>query len=101
VPEQAPEFVKYTLGKIIGGGLPAAAYGGRRDVMSNIAPLGPVYQAGTLSGNPLAVAAANTTLELLADSDCYSRLEQISAMLTDGLEKAAADAAVPMALGYC
>src|SRR5439155_9202235 len=60
-----------TLGKIIGGGLPAAAYGGRAALMELVAPAGPVYQAGTLSGNPLAVAAGLKTLELLRQPDCY------------------------------
>ncbi len=76
-----------TLGKVVGGGLPLAAYGGRQDIMSLIAPLGPVYQAGTLSGNPLAVAAGRATLELL-DNAAYARLEAISA----SLERAMLDA---------
>jgi glutamate-1-semialdehyde 2,1-aminomutase len=73
-----------TLGKIVGGGLPLAVYGGRADVMSCIAPLGPVYQAGTLSGNPLATTAGLTTLELL-DASVYEKLERLGAMLEDGL----------------
>jgi glutamate-1-semialdehyde 2,1-aminomutase len=73
------------LGKILGGGLPAAAFGGRGDVMEWLAPLGDVYQAGTLSGNPLAMAAGLATLELLRGDDAYERLERTSAALADGL----------------
>src|SRR5690606_24672315 len=73
------------LGKIVGGGMPLAAYGGRRDIMERIAPLGPVYQAGTLSGNPLAVAAALATLERL-DASLYEHLEALGARLQAGLE---------------
>ena len=79
------------LGKIVGGGMPLAAYGGRRDVMQKIAPLGPVYQAGTLSGNPVAVAAGLATLELLNDS-VYARIETIGAKLETGIKAAAKDA---------
>jgi glutamate-1-semialdehyde 2,1-aminomutase len=75
------------LGKIVGGGMPLAVYGGRRDVMSTIAPLGPVYQAGTLSGNPLAVSAGLATLDALGQAS-YARLEEISKRLGDGLERA-------------
>ncbi|MGQ0548816.1 MAG: glutamate-1-semialdehyde 2,1-aminomutase [Armatimonadota bacterium] len=82
------------LGKIIGGGLPLAAYGGRRDVMETVAPLGPVYQAGTLSGNPLAVAAGIATLGRLQDPDDYTGLEALTARLADGLADAAARAGV-------
>ena len=73
------------LGKIVGGGLPAAAFGGRGDVMERLAPAGDVYQAGTLSGNPLAMAAGLATLELLREPGAYERLEQTSATLADGL----------------
>ncbi len=73
------------LGKILGGGLPAAAYGGRADIMATVAPEGPVYQAGTLSGNPLAMAAGATALDLLAEPGVYERLEATSARLADGL----------------
>jgi glutamate-1-semialdehyde 2,1-aminomutase len=73
------------LGKIVGGGLPAAAFGGRGDVMERLAPLGDVYQAGTLSGNPLAMAAGLATLELLREPDAYERLEQTSSALAGGL----------------
>jgi glutamate-1-semialdehyde 2,1-aminomutase len=72
------------LGKVIGGGLPAAAYAGRRDLMQQVAPAGDVYQAGTLSGNPLATAAGLATLRLL-DAPAYDRLEQITAALAEGL----------------
>ena len=78
------------MGKVIGGGLPAAAYGGSIDLMSNIAPAGPVYQAGTLSGNPLAVAAGRAALELLDDA-AYARLASTTVALADGLREAAGD----------
>ncbi|MDB4970315.1 MAG: Glutamate-semialdehyde -aminomutase [Myxococcales bacterium] len=79
-----------TLGKIVGGGLPVGAYGGRRDIMSMVAPLGPVYQAGTLSGNPLAVAAGRKMLELCGRPGTYETLERSSAALVDGLGALAA-----------
>ena len=79
------------LGKIMGGGLPAAAYGGRADIMATVAPDGPVYQAGTLSGNPLAMAAGATMLDLLARPGVYDTLETASARLEDGLRRAARD----------
>jgi glutamate-1-semialdehyde 2,1-aminomutase len=82
-----------TMGKVIGGGLPIAAYGGRHDVMRVVAPLGPVYQAGTLSGNPLATAAGLAALDLL-DEAAYARLEATALRLGDGLAKALADAGV-------
>jgi glutamate-1-semialdehyde 2,1-aminomutase len=81
------------LGKVIGGGLPAAAYAGRRDLMERIAPAGDVYQAGTLSGNPLATAAGLATLRLL-DGSAYERLERLTAVLAGGLREAAGDGAV-------
>ncbi|MEH2413218.1 glutamate-1-semialdehyde 2,1-aminomutase [Nostoc sp.] len=74
-----------TLGKVIGGGLPVGAYGGRRDIMSMVAPAGPVYQAGTLSGNPLAMTAGIKTLELLQKPGTYEYLERITKKLGDGL----------------
>jgi glutamate-1-semialdehyde 2,1-aminomutase len=83
------------LGKIIGGGLPVGAYGGRRDVMEHVSPLGSVYQAGTLSGNPLAVAAGLATLRALRAGDLYAGLEKLAAELEDGLRRAAAAAGVP------
>jgi glutamate-1-semialdehyde 2,1-aminomutase len=84
------------LGKIIGGGLPVGAYGGRRDVMALVAPAGPVYQAGTLSGNPLAMTAGLTMLDILAEAGVYERLERLSAMLHDGLVAAARRHGVPV-----
>jgi glutamate-1-semialdehyde 2,1-aminomutase len=85
-----------TLGKIIGGGLPVGAYGGRREIMQRIAPLGPVYQAGTLSGNPLAVAAGLTTLALLREPGVYERLEQTGAAVQAAFERAASQSAVEL-----
>ncbi len=84
------------LGKIIGGGLPVGAYGGSRAVMAHVAPLGAVYQAGTLSGNPLAVAAGLATLGRLADRAVYATLEARGAELERGLTRAAASAGVPL-----
>ena len=85
------------LGKIIGGGLPVGAYGGAKEIMKMIAPSGPVYQAGTLSGNPLAVTAGIETLKRLKKPGVYEQLEQRSAMLAEGLGKAAKKAGVPLA----
>ena len=84
------------LGKIIGGGLPVGAYGGSRDLMSRVSPLGPVYQAGTLSGNPLAVAAGLATLRALREGDVYRRLDGLGAALERGLVAAAGKAGVPL-----
>ena len=84
------------LGKIIGGGLPVGAYGGRRDLMEQMAPLGPVYQAGTLSGNPLAMAAGIATLELLREPGTYERLEALGAQLAEEMTRAAEAAGVPL-----
>jgi glutamate-1-semialdehyde 2,1-aminomutase len=78
-----------TLGKVIGGGLPVAAYGGRRDLMEMVAPSGPVYQAGTLSGNPLAMAAGIATLRQMSRPGVYEALNRASRSLTDALESAA------------
>jgi len=86
------------LGKVIGGGLPCAAYGGPRAIMERVSPAGPVYQAGTLSGNPLAMAGGLATLEILQEPGVYDTLEQKSAMLAEGLIDAAASAGVPLAL---
>ncbi len=83
-----------TLGKVIGGGMPLGAFGGRRDIMAHLAPLGPVYQAGTLSGNPVAVAAGLKTLELISRPGFYASLEEMTANLVSGLVKAAHDAGV-------
>jgi glutamate-1-semialdehyde 2,1-aminomutase len=85
------------MGKVIGGGLPAAAYGGRRELMERIAPAGDVYQAGTLSGNPLAVAAGLATLGAL-DAPAYGRLAEVTEALAAGMEVAAADAGVDVAV---
>jgi glutamate-1-semialdehyde 2,1-aminomutase len=82
------------LGKILGGGLPAAAYGGRADIMATVAPEGPVYQAGTLSGNPLAMAAGRAILDLLTEPGLYEKLEATSATLAEGLVRAAQEAGV-------
>jgi len=83
------------MGKVLGGGLPAAAYGGRRELMERIAPAGDVYQAGTLSGNPLATAAGLATLHRL-DAAAYVRLEEVTMRLSDGLRSAAESAGVPL-----
>ena len=84
-----------TMGKIIGGGLPVGAYGGRRDVMEMVAPLGPMYQAGTLSGNPLAVTAGVATLKELQRPGTYERLEASANRLTDGIAAAFSQAEIP------
>ncbi|MBM2834047.1 MAG: hemL [Candidatus Brocadiaceae bacterium] len=84
-----------TLGKIIGGGLPVGAYGGKKEIMDTISPVGPVYQAGTLSGNPVAMTAGIVTLEILRDSDIYKTLEEKSKRLASGMEKACKDARIP------
>lgn len=88
-----------TLGKVIGGGLPVGAYGGRREVMQMIAPGGPVYQAGTLSGNPLAVAAGLAQLRVLRESDPYPALERLTRRLVAGLVENAAALGVPVVGG--
>ena len=90
-----------TLGKIIGGGLPVGAYGGRADIMDHISPVGPVYQAGTLSGNPLAMASGLATLKTLRDTNPYPALEIKSKQLTAGLAQAARDAGLPHILAQC
>ncbi len=84
------------LGKVIGGGLPVGAFGGRSEIMQKIAPVGPIYQAGTLSGNPLAMTAGIETLKLLAKTGVYKILEKNSAMLEQGLREAAQEAGVPV-----
>ncbi len=83
-----------TLGKVIGGGLPVGAYGGSAEIMDHISPVGPVYQAGTLSGNPVAMSAGIATLEGLKDGNIYRQLEEKSQRLADGFEKSARDAGV-------
>jgi glutamate-1-semialdehyde 2,1-aminomutase len=84
-----------TLGKIVGGGLPVGAYGGRADIMDRVLPAGKVFQAGTLSGNPLATAAGIATLKVLRDHNPYPRLEELSARLAKGLDEAATAAGIP------
>lgn len=84
------------LGKVIGGGLPVAAYGGKREIMEMVAPAGPMYQAGTLSGNPLAMAAGIAALTYMEENNVCEKLESMTAILTGGLEKAAAEAGVPV-----
>jgi len=84
-----------TLGKVIGGGMPVGAFGGRAEVMDRVAPAGPIYQAGTLSGNPMAMAAGKATLSQL-DAAAYQRLEETSARLAEGLADAAREAGVPV-----
>ena len=86
------------LGKIIGGGLPVGAFGGRREIMERLAPLGPVYQAGTLAGNPLAMQAGIATLELLRPEGTYESLERLGARLESGLLAAADNADVPLTI---
>ncbi|MFN9069530.1 MAG: aminotransferase class III-fold pyridoxal phosphate-dependent enzyme, partial [Cyanobacteriota bacterium] len=88
-----------TLGKVIGGGLPVGAYGGRADIMAMVAPAGPMYQAGTLSGNPLAMTAGIKTLELLKQPGTYERLTTITERLSSGLQDAARQAGVPISGG--
>jgi glutamate-1-semialdehyde 2,1-aminomutase len=94
-----------TFGKIIGGGLPVGAFGGRAEIMDCLAPLGPVYQAGTLSGNPLAMAAGIAALEELGVSQKsetpYARLENLGAQLEAGLKDAAKSAGVPVQFNRC
>jgi glutamate-1-semialdehyde 2,1-aminomutase len=84
-----------TLGKIIGGGLPVGAYGGRREIMEMVAPSGPVYQAGTLSGNPLAMAAGLATLKIALESETHERLEELGERWKSGMEAAASQGDVP------
>jgi glutamate-1-semialdehyde 2,1-aminomutase len=86
-----------TLGKIVGGGMPVGAFGGRRDIMERIAPLGPVYQAGTLSGNPVAMAAGLETLRLIQAPGFHERLGAATLTLVEGLAAAARDAGIPLA----
>jgi glutamate-1-semialdehyde 2,1-aminomutase len=88
-----------TLGKVIGGGLPVGAYGGRAEIMAMVAPAGPMYQAGTLSGNPLAMTAGIKTLELLKQPGSYERLETITRRLSDGIQAAAREAGLPICGG--
>lgn len=89
------------LGKIVGGGLPVGAYGGRADIMKHIMPAGPVFQAGTLSGNPLAMAAGIATLRELIDNPPYDRLDQLTAKLCDGLDRAAGRLGLAHVINRC
>jgi glutamate-1-semialdehyde 2,1-aminomutase len=89
-----------TLGKVIGGGLPVGAYGGRADIMAMVAPAGPMYQAGTLSGNPLAMTAGIKTLELLQRPGTYQYLDKVTKSLTEGLLKVARDAGHSVSGGH-
>ena len=90
-----------TFGKIIGGGLPVGAFGGRGDIMDFLAPLGPVYQAGTLSGNPLAMAAGIAALEELQSGGVYCKLEELAEQLEDGMKRAAKAAGIPVTFNAC
>lgn len=89
------------FGKIIGGGLPVGAFGGRAEIMDCLAPLGPVYQAGTLSGNPLAMSAGIAALEQLIDGSVYDKLEHLGSMLEEGLKKAAENAKIEACVNRC
>jgi glutamate-1-semialdehyde 2,1-aminomutase len=95
----APDLT--TLGKVIGGGLPVGAYGGKREIMRHVLPVGKVFQAGTLSGNPLATAAGIATLEVLQNTNLYAKLEQKSQRLADGLLNAANKHNVPAVVNRC
>ena len=88
-----------TMGKVIGGGLPVGAYGGRADIMGMVAPAGPMYQAGTLSGNPLAMTAGSKTLELLKQPGSYEKLTATTAKLIAGIKQAATAAGLPFTGG--
>ena len=89
-----------TLGKIVGGGLPVGVFGGRRDIMERLAPLGPVYQAGTLSGNPIAMAAGLATLEAISKPGFHARLAATTARLVEGLVATAKKAGVAFAANH-
>src|SRR5690606_14576077 len=89
-----------TFGKIIGGGMPVGAYGGRRELMSQVAPAGPVYQAGTLSGNPVAMAAGLAMLQLIQEPGFHARLAAATAQLCEGFEAAAREAGVPLTTNH-
>ena len=83
------------LGKVIGGGLPVGAFGGKKEIMDFLAPEGPVYQAGTLSGNPLAMAAGSTLLNLLIDNNPYKKLEEKAELMLDGMHQIMSSAGIP------
>ena len=84
------------LGKVIGGGMPVGAFGGKQEIMNHLAPLGPVYQAGTLSGNPVAMAAGLATLDIIAADGFHQSLGKKAEQLVDGMVKAATSAGIPM-----
>lgn len=86
------------LGKIIGGGLPIGAYGGRREIMEQVAPLGPAYQAGTMAGNPASISAGLACLEVLEEPGTYDRLERVASRLTEGIAAAAVRAGIPLTI---
>ncbi len=90
-----------TFGKVIGGGLPVGAFGGRAEIMDCLAPLGPVYQAGTLSGNPIAMAAGIANLEELNHGNAYGKLEELGAQLEAGMKEAAKSANIPVTFNRC
>jgi glutamate-1-semialdehyde 2,1-aminomutase len=89
-----------TLGKVIGGGMPVGAFGGRREIMERVAPLGPVYQAGTLSGNPIAMAAGLKTLELISEPGFYETLGERTRQLANGFREQAATAGVGLTTNH-
>jgi len=89
-----------TLGKVLGGGMPVGAYGGRADVMDSISPVGPVYQAGTLSGNPLAMASGLATLKTLKQRSPYPQLEETTQQLVEGIDRAATEAGIPHTVAH-
>jgi glutamate-1-semialdehyde 2,1-aminomutase len=89
-----------TMGKVIGGGMPVGAYGGKKEIMKTVAPAGPMYQAGTLSGNPLAMVAGIKTLEILDRPGAYEKLTALSERLVNGLLAAGKEAGVPMCGGW-
>ena len=84
------------MGKIIGGGLPVGAFGGKTEIMDYLAPLGPVYQAGTLSGNPLAMAAGIASLNMLKDNPPYQHLEKLGSMLAEGIREVASEKGIAL-----
>jgi glutamate-1-semialdehyde 2,1-aminomutase len=86
------------LGKIIGGGLPIGAYGGRKEIMEQVAPLGPAYQAGTMAGNPASISAGIACLEVLQETGVYDRMDALAAKLTHGLQDAADQNGVPLTI---
>jgi glutamate-1-semialdehyde 2,1-aminomutase len=90
-----------TFGKVIGGGLPVGAFGGRAEIMDYLAPLGPVYQAGTLSGNPIAMAAGIANLQELLNGDAYRKLDELGAQLANGMRDAAKSANIPVQFNQC